>query len=78
MSSIGFDGKLEPAFFQHILIGRVEHPPFQCGMDELEPMYAYVYMYVLHVLLHVGLMFHPSNQDVLEECRFKLPIKTYR
>ena len=46
MSSIGFDGKLEPAFFQHILIGRVEHQPFQCGMDELEPMYAYVYMYV--------------------------------
>ena len=25
-----------------------------------------------------GLMFNPSNQDVLEECRFKLPIKTYR
>ena len=24
MSSIGFDGKLEPAFFQHILIGSVE------------------------------------------------------
>ena len=33
---------------------------------------------MLHVLLHVGLMFHPSNQDVLEECRFKLLIKTYR
>ena len=31
---------------QHILIGMVEHQPFQCGMDELEPMYAYVYMYV--------------------------------
>ena len=53
MSSIGFDGKLEPAFFQHILIGRVEHQPFQCGMDELEPMYAYVYMYMLHVLFHI-------------------------
>ena len=37
MSSIGFDGKLEPAFFQHILIGRVEHQPFHDGMDELEP-----------------------------------------
>ena len=23
-------------------------------------------------------MFHPSNQDVLAECRFKLLIKTYR
>ena len=33
---------------------------------------------MLHVLLHGGLMFHPSNQDVLEECRFKLLIKTYR
>ena len=53
MSFIGFDGKLETAFFQHVLIGRVEHQPFQCGMDELEPMYAYVYMYMLHVLFHV-------------------------
>ena len=54
MSSIGFDGKLEPAFFQHILIGRVEHQPFQCGMDELEPMYAYVMLLraMLHVMLH--------------------------
>ena len=25
-----------------------------------------------------GLMFNPFNQDVLEECRFKHPIKTYR
>ena len=33
---------------------------------------------MLHVLLHVGLMFHPSKQDVLEECRFKLLIKTCR
>ena len=30
----------------HIMIGRVEQQPFQCGMDELEPMHAYVYMYV--------------------------------
>ena len=33
---------------------------------------------MLHVLLHGGLMFHPSKQDVLEECRFKLLIKTCR
>ena len=33
---------------------------------------------MLHVLLHGRLMFHPSNQDVLEECRFKLLIKTCR
>ena len=33
---------------------------------------------MLYVLLHGGLMFHPSKQDVLEECRFKLLIKTCR
>ena len=38
----------------------------------------FVFHIMLHVLLHVGLMFHPSNQDVLEECRFKLLIKTCR
>ena len=38
----------------------------------------FVFHIMFHVLLHVGLMFHPSNQDVLEECRFKLLIKTYR
>ena len=37
MSSIGFDGKLEPAFFQHVLIGRVEYQLFHDGMDEREP-----------------------------------------
>ena len=46
MSSIGFDGGVEPAFCQHICIGRVRGQLFQCGMDDLELMYAYVYMYV--------------------------------
>ena len=45
MSSIGLDGKLEPAFFQHILIGRVEHQPFHDGMDELEPSQHHAYMF---------------------------------
>ena len=31
----------------------------------------------IHAIVE-GLMFNPSNQDVLEECRFKHPIKTYR
>ena len=43
MSSIGFDGKLEPAFVQHILIGKVEHQLLHDGMDELEPFQHHSY-----------------------------------
>ena len=38
----------------------------------------FVFHVRLRVLLHGRMMFHPSKQDVLEECRFKLLIKTYR
>ena len=40
-----FDGKLEPGFFQHILVGRVEHQPFHDGMDNLEPFQHQAYMF---------------------------------
>ena len=45
MSSIGFDGMLEPAFFQHILIERDEHQLFHDGMDDLEPFQHQAYMF---------------------------------
>ena len=68
MSSIGFDGKLEPAFVQHILIGRVEHQPLHDGMNELEPFQHHAYMFtgicrMLDAMLRVmlGVTLHASS-----------------
>ena len=68
MSSIGFDGKLEPAFVQHILIGRVEHQPLHDGMNEIEPFQHHAYMFtgicrMLDAMLRVmlGVTLHASS-----------------
>ena len=40
-----FDGKLEPGFFQHILVGSIEQQAFHYGIGELEPFQHQAYMF---------------------------------